>query len=124
LSATAAAIPTPPPLSPDSPLALLLPWVVLSPPFGSDPSVWPLVLGLLLVWSLVWSSAFLPPPPLSCSPAELASDFASLDASVDALTVRAPPVVVRLRSTSATVLVSMTLIATAAPIAASLPGSS
>ena len=86
---------------------------------GTLPSVLPAVFGLFPVWSFDWSSAFL---PLSLSPLELASAFASLEASVAALTVK--DFAVRLRSRSAVDFVSTMLIETAAPMATSLPPAS
>src|SRR5712692_3190162 len=115
-SETAAAMLTPPLSSPDSLLDLLFALSVFSLPLGRSPSVFPVVFGFLPTWSFDWSSELL---PSSFSPLELACALASLEPSVEALT--ASDAAVRLRSRSAVVVVSTTLIDTAAPIATSLP---
>ena len=110
LTVTAAATATPPLLSPDWLLELLVALSVESLAFGSSPPVLPAAFGLFATESLLWSSPFL---PLSLSPLALALATASLLAPVEATTLTA--LAVRLRRTSASVTVVRTLTATAAP---------
>ena len=72
--------------------------------------------GLLPTWSFDWSSAFFPEPD---SPVELEVESASVDCVVVAVIASEPTV--RSRLSSATVFVSITLTATAAPIATLSP---
>ena len=117
----AAAMPTPPLLSPDSLLESELPLSVESLACGVElppPSlgVWSLVLGLFWTWSFDCLPESL---SSSFSPLALAMVLASLDDSVEALTVIEPAV--RSRATSAVVVGSIRFSEKAAPIATSLP---
>src|SRR5438270_6160354 len=114
LTATEAAMFVPPLLlSPASLLDDELAVLVSELELGIEPSVLPVVFGLLPTWSFDWSSAFL--PESDDSPDELDVESASVDCVVVAVTASDPTV--RFRFSSATVFVSMTFTATAAPIA-------
>ena len=109
-------------LSPASLLDDELAWLVSELDDGSEPSVLPVVFGLLPTWSLDWPSALLAgwSEVLELdSPAELEVESASVVWEVVAPIVSEPAV--RLWFRSATVFVSMTFTATAAPIATFLP---
>ena len=123
LTAIAAAMLTPPPCSPDSPPAWLLPSPALSFAFGTDEPLTPLslVFGLSSTCFSVLSSAL---SSLSLVPFALASASALLSTREIASTVIAPSASTS-RAISAVVDQPTTmLIATSAPTAALLPAAS